>query len=292
MKMEFLQLRYFYESAKSENLAKTAEKFMVPASSVSASIKRLEKELGVELFDRSANRIRLNEHGHLLAESLGELLEKLDTSVAKITASENKPKEICILVKARRKWITELIIEYKQAHPDIPFRIFNDIRVEDPDFFDLIIDDQSGSYEQMSRFLLSAEEICVKSSLDNPLVGQTLSFRQLRNQSFVMPRKDIAIRKLLEETGKRHGFEPNVEIECNDSYCLSRYVKAGMGLTLGSRRALQGELEQGMVALDVTDFTEAQLVYVYHRKFSSANTSLQEFCSFLFQKSRIPSTES
>ena len=109
MKMEFLQLRYFYESAKS--LAKTAEKFMVPASSVSASIKRLEKELGTELFDRSANRIKLNERGHLLAESLGELFEKLDSSVSKIAANENRPKEICIVVKARRKWITELIIE-------------------------------------------------------------------------------------------------------------------------------------------------------------------------------------
>lgn len=265
---------------------------MVPASSVSASIKRLEKELGAELFDRSANRVKLNEHGHLLAESLGELFEKLDTTVAKITVNENQPKEICIAVKARRKWITELIIEYKHNHPDVPFRIYNDIRVEDPDFFDLIVDDQSGSYEQMSRFLLSVEEICIKASRDDPLVGQTLSFRQLRNQSFVMPRKDIAIRRLLEETGKKHGFEPNVAIECNDSYCLSRYVKAGMGLTLGSRRALQGELEQGLVALDVTDFSEAQLVYVYHRKFSSANASLQEFCSFLSQKRRIPSSES
>ena len=34
--MELLQLRYFYESAKNENFAKTAEKYMVPASSVSA----------------------------------------------------------------------------------------------------------------------------------------------------------------------------------------------------------------------------------------------------------------
>ena len=31
--MELLQLRYFYESAKNENFAKTAEKYMVPASS-------------------------------------------------------------------------------------------------------------------------------------------------------------------------------------------------------------------------------------------------------------------
>ena len=107
-----------------------------------------------------------------------------------------------------------------------------------------------------------------------------------------MPRKDIAIRRLLEETGKKHGFEPNVAIECNDSYCLSRYVQAGMGLTLGSRRALRGELEQGLVALDVTDFSEAQLVYVYHRKFSSSNASIQEFCSFLSQKRRSSSSES
>ena len=65
--MEFLQLRYFYETAQNENLAKTAEKFMVPASSVSASIKRLENELGAKLFERSANRILFNENGNLFA---------------------------------------------------------------------------------------------------------------------------------------------------------------------------------------------------------------------------------
>ena len=46
--MELLQLRYFYESAKNENFAKTAEKYMVPASSISASVKRLEEELGCQ----------------------------------------------------------------------------------------------------------------------------------------------------------------------------------------------------------------------------------------------------
>ena len=55
--MEFLQLKYFYESAKHESFAKTAEIYMVPTTSVSASVRRLEKELGCSLFDRSANRI-------------------------------------------------------------------------------------------------------------------------------------------------------------------------------------------------------------------------------------------
>ena len=53
--MELLQLKYFYESAKNENFSKTAEMFMVPTSSVSASIKRLEKEFApaVELGMKS-----------------------------------------------------------------------------------------------------------------------------------------------------------------------------------------------------------------------------------------------
>ena len=64
--MEFLQLKYFFESSKNENFAKTAEKFMVPPSSVSTAIKRLENELGCELFDRKSNSILLNENGKRL----------------------------------------------------------------------------------------------------------------------------------------------------------------------------------------------------------------------------------
>ena len=59
-----LQLRYFYESAKTESFAKTAEKYMVPASSVSASVKRLEQELETSLFDRTSNKIKLNDKGY------------------------------------------------------------------------------------------------------------------------------------------------------------------------------------------------------------------------------------
>ena len=43
--MDILQLRYFYDSANYLSISKTAEKYGVPATSVSASIRRLEDEL-------------------------------------------------------------------------------------------------------------------------------------------------------------------------------------------------------------------------------------------------------
>ncbi len=277
-------MRYFYETAQNENIAKTAEHFMVPASSVSASIKRLEKELGVTLFDRSCNKIKLNDKGHLFAESLREIFEKFENTLTKVTEKVPQPKEICILIKARRKWITDLIVEYKQSNPNVQFRIYNDIHMDDVDNFDIIVDEQSEEYGDLHRFLIAVEEICVKASKNSPLVGQTLRFSQLREQLFVMPRKAIGIRKLLESTGKKYGFIPNITIECNDSYCLARYVTADMGLTLGSRRALANDIEKDIVSLDITDFNETQLVYVYHKKINEIDTTIKDFCDFLYAK--------
>lgn len=244
----------------------------------------MEKELGVTLFERSSNRIKLNDKGYLLAETLREIFEKFENTLSRVTEKSPQTREIRLLIKARRKWITDLIVEYKQSHPDVQFRIYNDIHMDDVNNFDIIVDEQSDAYEDLERFLLSAEEICVKASKKSPLVGQTLSFRQLRGQMFVMPRKAIGIRKLLMSTGKKYGFVPNITIECNDSYCLARYVTEDMGLTLGSRHALENSLEKDIVPLNITDFNEIQLVCVYHQKISENNATLKDFCDFLYAK--------
>lgn len=53
--MELLQLRYFCEAAKCKNFSSIAKKYDVPTSAVSQSLRRLAKEFGCDLFDRSAN---------------------------------------------------------------------------------------------------------------------------------------------------------------------------------------------------------------------------------------------
>ena len=280
--MELLQLKYFYETARNQSIAKTAKEHMVPPSSVSASIKRLESELGVSLFNREANKITLSEKGHAFADALGEILEKLQGAVATVCENDSITPEICILIQARRKWITELIIEYKKVHPTVQFRIFNDVHSSNASHFDIIVDEQTDKYESFKRFLLCTEQICIKAAKSNRLVGKELCFGDLKSEQFIMPRKAIGIRKLLEDTGKKHGFEPNIAIECNDSYCLSKYVKADMGLTLGSYRALKSDVEAEIVPLNVTDFCEMQAVYVYHQSYT--NNAVNDFCDFLKQK--------
>ena len=68
--MDLLQLKYFSHAAQTENFSHTAQHFMVPTPSISVSIKKLENEIGVKLFDRTANTVKLNEYGKILLKAI------------------------------------------------------------------------------------------------------------------------------------------------------------------------------------------------------------------------------
>jgi hypothetical protein len=82
--MELLQLRYFLETAKNQSFTKTAEKFYVPTTSVSASIKRLEEEIdALDSEISELNGILSSPETSADYEKIIEYTNKLEESTAK-----------------------------------------------------------------------------------------------------------------------------------------------------------------------------------------------------------------
>ena len=282
--MNFNQLKYFLEVAQSENISKTAQKHLLPPSAVSSSIIKLEQELGVELFDRSGNRISLNAKGKFFAAEIAGIFQTIDNAASQITAPDTSLPKIKILIHARSKWITELIVEYIEKEQSNNFIISNDYGNREIDAYDIIIDEPSEKYSHWEHFVLSIERICVKASVNNPLVGKTLYFHQLENQPFILPSIGNGMRKRYEDACKKNNIKEHVVVECNDRQCLHQYVSSGIGLTIGSFRSLGDATQQNIAAVNVIDFDEIQTVCVFFKKNKQQDFHLKKLCDYLYSK--------
>lgn len=70
--MDTSSLKYFITVAQLQHMSRAAEQLNITQPSLSASIKRLESELGYRLFDRTKHGIRLNEYGRIFLKGVTE----------------------------------------------------------------------------------------------------------------------------------------------------------------------------------------------------------------------------
>ncbi len=76
--MELTQLKYFRAVAKNGNLTKTADSLYISQSALSKTISRLEKDIGVRLFDRNGSKIYLNDFGRTFLQYTDKILNLID----------------------------------------------------------------------------------------------------------------------------------------------------------------------------------------------------------------------
>lgn len=275
--MEILQLRYFYESAQAESFAKVAQRHGVPASSVSASVKRLEQELGCKLFDRTQNRLSLNAKGQRLLTSLCVIFDELDSAVSALAVQEHPKTHFRILVRSIRSQFTDAIIRYRKTHGNIEFHIDLDLNNNDLGSYDLIVDEQSNDYSGFESFELCSLPVRFLASVENPFCGKTVSLSQLRNQDFITFGPQSNLHKLLVRVCKNAGFTPNITITTNDSNCYSRFIRENICIGL-SRSAIKEPGRAGYI--HVSDFGQRQTFFCYYHS-QQLTPELQDFINFL-----------
>lgn len=87
--MNSTQINYFLITARNRSFSKAAEECFITQPSLSKQIKNLENELGVELFDRSANPVRLTSVGNMYYKFFSEYTYELER-IQKMTTDPDR----------------------------------------------------------------------------------------------------------------------------------------------------------------------------------------------------------
>lgn len=263
--MEMLQLRYFYDSAMAQSFSKTAQKYMVPVSSVSASVKRLEQELGVELFTRMGNRILLNEKGRQFLSVVSNTLSQLDMGVSALSANPTKKQTISVLARCTRKTIVRQIMTFHKLYPSVFFKLTFDDAPENFGNYDIVISAPNEVLNGYDYFYWREFRVCIEALETDPLCRGPVTLNQLRDRLFITTNSQKEYFKAFTQACKRKGFTPKLFLECDDYVCRNIALLSGacLGLNLGNTDTSG---LPNVCYLKVTDFDERIISNIYYKK--------------------------
>lgn len=94
--LELYDLEKLVAVAKTGTLSAASEELLISQPALSRSMRKLESEMGVELFTRSRNRMQLNENGQLAASLAKKLLDESETLVASVRQLDRSRRTICV----------------------------------------------------------------------------------------------------------------------------------------------------------------------------------------------------
>lgn len=278
--MELLQLKYFCDAVETENFSKTAEKFIVPPSAISQSIKRLERELGHKLFIRNANKIIVSPEGKAFYDGVKLAIDSLEQAKNKLNDfSDVVCGKIRIFIGTNRRYVTEIIEKYHELYPQVTFYLNHDF-VSSVNDFDLIITDDGTRFELEKTFLLK-EKILVCMNANNELCKkQNLSLLDLKEQKFISMHSKSSLFSSTYKMCLANGFAPDTVIQTDDPFYIRKYVSLGLGVAFFPEFSWKG-LSDGLV---LKDFGEHyRITYIYHKNINTLPVSVKLFLDMLIK---------
>ncbi|MGW0249785.1 LysR family transcriptional regulator [Nocardia goodfellowii] len=244
--MDLLQLRYFQAVARREHISQAAEELRVAQPSVSRTIARLEKELGVPLFDRVGRQVRLNAFGVRFLRRVDRALAELDDARSELADAAGLDHGRVTVAAETLLTITGLLARFRAEHPGVDVRLFQSnaetmVRQLADREVDLCFASQPLAGPALRAVELWREEVLLAVPLAHPLAARDrISIAELAGEHFVTCRPGYWPRTLLDRLFTAAGLRPLISCEGDEPGATGDLISAGLGIGLvpaGSRQA-------------------------------------------------------
>lgn len=114
-------LMAFEAAARHGSFARAAQELSLTEGAISRQIGRLEAFLGVTLFERIGNRVRLLPNGERYAVQVRESLDRLDRDSQYLMGQPNDGAslDIAVIPTFAMRWLIPRLSRFQQQHPNI-----------------------------------------------------------------------------------------------------------------------------------------------------------------------------
>jgi len=239
--MELRQLRYVEAVARHRHFTRAAEELHIAQSALSHQIRRLEAELGTELFERTSRTVATTEAGEAVAARARTVLAEVDGVRGEIDELNGLVRgriSIGALLPGGTVDVPQLIGRFTAAHPGIEVDLHEGtagdmLRSVEEDKVHAAFSLLAGpGPEGVAGERLSEEELVAGFPPGRAPRRGRVAAADLRPYPIVMPRSGSATKQAADEFFAGAGEPVHVALESGDPFLLRCLVSGGFGAAI------------------------------------------------------------
>ncbi|MCX2974009.1 LysR family transcriptional regulator [Halieaceae bacterium IMCC8485] len=280
MRFTFRQLQVFLATARFENVSRAAESLAMSQSAASGSLKELEQQFEVQLFDRLGKRLQLSELGRQVRPQAERLLAQAQDFEAALSTEEGSGAlRVGATLTIGNYLAVPMIAVFRERYTqaDVALQVANTktIARQVADFeLDLGMIEGEMNHPQLETIHWREDELQVFAAPGHPLAGVSqVSDDQLMSQRWIMRESGSGTRQAFERA--MHGILTDLDIsmELQHTEAIKRAVEAGLGVACLSKISLKEAFQRGsLIPLSIPhrDFSRQLNLILQRDKFHTA----------------------
>jgi len=248
--MELTPLRYFVAIASERHMTRAAQRLGVTQPAISAALKRLETEVGAELFHRTAKGVELTGAGRVFLEHAEDVLRRAEESVRAVrqmAGLESGSIAVGGGATATGYLLPAVVGQFRKQHAGIRFSVreaasrtvAEAVLAGSLDLGIVTLPVAVPGVSDLMQIASLEDELMLLVPPGHRLAGRK-SFRwaDLNGEHFVGFEAGTAVRALVDEASAASGAILDVVMELRSIEAIKQMVRAGIGVGLVSRFAL------------------------------------------------------
>ena len=287
--MKLRQLEYVVEVVDSGmNITAAAESLYTSQPGISSQIRRLEDELGVQIFKRNGKHIDgLTTEGDDLVVRFREILSLVD-NVRKQAADYTNPDKGLLSIATThtqaRYVLPDIITRFREKYPNVGLQV------------------HQGTPEQIAAMAASGEadigiatealelfsdlvllpcyrwNRCVMVPKDHPLVSESLlTAESIAKYPIITYVFGVADRSVINRAFAEKGLELDVVLTAADAEVIKTYVRNGLGIGLCARMAYDRNQDHDLQVLDARHLFDSSVTSLAIRSQTQLRSFVYDF---------------
>ncbi len=292
--LDLTKLQTFLHVAQSMSFSEAAEQLHLTQPTISHHIKMLERDLGVELFERSGGGLRLTEAGSLLLPRARKLMREAFEIQRMMESLEEKvvgQLRIACSTTSGKYVLPQFAARFHKQHPGVNISV---LRCTSPYVVPQLLKEEADlgvvSYDACGDGMECQEffndHIILIVPANHPWAArQYIDPSELLETPMIIREPTSGTsHALLAELGKHSIILDDIDIclEVGNSEAIVKAVEAGFGVSFVSRLAADWALDNGtVVKVPVADFDLRRKVYLIRSEVHEPHRAVEAFWSFV-----------